>query len=64
MTVRENVQTALHAYRRRPGEADAILERVGMADQAEQRRAPRFAYGDLKRRRARDGARAAARACC
>ena len=48
MSVRENVQTALHANRRRPGEADAILERVGVADQADSPCAA-LAYGDLKR---------------
>jgi branched-chain amino acid transport system ATP-binding protein len=48
MSVRENVQTALHASRRRPGEADAILERVGVADRADSPCAA-LAYGDLKR---------------
>jgi branched-chain amino acid transport system ATP-binding protein len=60
MTVRENVQLALHAkagltwrVARRMGarfkdEADAILERVGMAEQAE-RPCAILAYGDLKR---------------
>jgi branched-chain amino acid transport system ATP-binding protein len=60
MTVRENVQTALISHRRevwrflRPArfayrrEADALLEQVGMADQAE-RAASVLAYGDLKR---------------
>lgn len=60
MTVRENVQMALISRRRellkvwRPatgrhvGEADALLQRVGMADQVE-RAASVLAYGDLKR---------------
>ncbi|HYZ64176.1 MAG TPA: ABC transporter ATP-binding protein [Acetobacteraceae bacterium] len=60
MTVRENVQTALLAARRevarvwRPArlqhraEADALLERVGLRNQAE-RGAAVLAYGDLKR---------------
>ena len=48
MSVRENVQTALHANRRLPGEADAILERVGVADRADSPCAA-LAYGDLKR---------------
>ena len=48
MTVRENVQTALHVRHRRPGEADAILERVGVADRADSPCAT-LAYGDLKR---------------
>jgi len=60
MTVRENVQTALLAHHRRiwrfwesadahaVDEADALLERVGMRDQAD-RPAGVLAYGDLKR---------------
>jgi len=60
MTVRENVQIALHAKARRlwrffgrmsegfKGEAEAILERVGMREQAE-RSCAILAYGDLKR---------------
>jgi branched-chain amino acid transport system ATP-binding protein len=48
MSVRENVETALHANRRRPSEADAILGRVGVADQAGSPCAA-LAYGDLKR---------------
>jgi len=60
MTVRENVQMALLSYHRRLGnwwtraanlyraEAQALLLRVGMADQA-QRPCSVLAYGDLKR---------------
>ncbi len=60
MTVRENVQTALLSHRReilqlwrRAGSrhverADALLAKVGMADQAD-RAASVLAYGDLKR---------------
>jgi branched-chain amino acid transport system ATP-binding protein len=60
MTVRENIQLALNAKAERiwrftgrmgasfKDEADAILERVGMADQAE-RPCAILAYGDLKR---------------
>jgi branched-chain amino acid transport system ATP-binding protein len=60
MTVRENVQMALIAHRRRLGsllarasslyveEADALLERVAMRDQAG-RVCGVLAYGDLKR---------------
>jgi branched-chain amino acid transport system ATP-binding protein len=60
MSVRENVQTALRSFhrenfsfRRAAGaryveEADALLERVGMRDQAE-RACAVLAYGDLKR---------------
>jgi branched-chain amino acid transport system ATP-binding protein len=60
MTVRENVQVALISHHRRiralwpragslyVGEADALLERVSMADQAE-RSCGVLAYGDLKR---------------
>jgi branched-chain amino acid transport system ATP-binding protein len=60
MTVRENVQMALLSHRRalwrpfRPAgdffraEADALLARIGMTDQAE-RAAGVLAYGDLKR---------------
>jgi len=60
MTVRENVQMALISHHRRirafwtraadlyVDEADALLERVGMADQAE-RACGILAYGDLKR---------------
>jgi branched-chain amino acid transport system ATP-binding protein len=60
MSVRENVQTALlsrerklaSVFRRASGfladEADALLERVGMRDQAE-RPCAILAYGDLKR---------------
>jgi branched-chain amino acid transport system ATP-binding protein len=60
MTVRENIQTALlsqhrrnyslwsRASRFRPDEADLLLERVGMRDQAT-RACGTLAYGDLKR---------------
>ena len=60
MTVRENVQAALlshhkrnyslwaRASRFRVAEADALLERVGMQEQAE-RQCALLAYGDLKR---------------
>jgi branched-chain amino acid transport system ATP-binding protein len=60
MTVRENVQMALLSHRRRLGalfpvaahqyrdEADALLGRVGMRDQAE-RACAVLAYGNLKR---------------
>jgi branched-chain amino acid transport system ATP-binding protein len=60
MTVRENVQMALLSYRRRlwnawvrardqyRDEADRLLERVGMLEQAE-RACSVLAYGDLKR---------------
>jgi branched-chain amino acid transport system ATP-binding protein len=60
MTVRENVQTALLSHRRRLGglwrplrrmeeaPAEALLARVGLADQAE-RACGVLAYGDLKR---------------
>ncbi|MGH8737254.1 MAG: ABC transporter ATP-binding protein [Burkholderiales bacterium] len=60
MTVRENVQTALLSYHRRlhslmslatrayATEADALLERVGVLDQAA-RACAVLAYGDLKR---------------
>ncbi|MCW5745045.1 MAG: ABC transporter ATP-binding protein [Alphaproteobacteria bacterium] len=60
MTVRENVQMALLSYHRRLGsllsrardlyvaEADALLDRVAMRDQAE-RVCGVLAYGDLKR---------------
>ena len=60
MTVRENVQMALLSYHGRIGrwwhrasglyreEADALLARVGMAEQAE-RPCSVLAYGDLKR---------------
>ena len=60
MTVRENVQTALLSFHRRLSslwrpasamyveEADALLEQVGMKDQAE-RACGVLAYGDLKR---------------
>ncbi|WP_119419802.1 ABC transporter ATP-binding protein [Desertibaculum subflavum] len=60
MTVRENVQVALISHHRRTlglwprardlyrAEAEALLARVGMADQAE-RAAAVLAYGDLKR---------------
>jgi branched-chain amino acid transport system ATP-binding protein len=60
MTVRENVQMALLAHRRRTmalrpraarlyvPEAEALLERVGMAEQAG-RRCAILSYGDLKR---------------
>jgi branched-chain amino acid transport system ATP-binding protein len=60
MTVRENVQLALVSHHRRyysplgslgalrVAEADALLERVGMGDQAE-RPCALLAYGDLKR---------------
>jgi branched-chain amino acid transport system ATP-binding protein len=60
MSVRENVQVALLSYHRRlksvfaraprlyPDQAQALLERVGMANQAE-RSCAVLAYGDLKR---------------
>jgi branched-chain amino acid transport system ATP-binding protein len=48
MSVRENVQTALHANRRRPGEADALLELVGISAHSETACAA-LAYGELKR---------------
>ena len=60
MTVRENVQMALLSYHRRLknlwvrasmqyiGEANALLARVGMEEQAE-RPCSVLAYGDLKR---------------
>jgi len=60
MSVRENVQTALRSHHRENfslrgtaasryvAEADALLERVGMRDQAE-RACAVLAYGDLKR---------------
>ena len=60
MTVRQNVQTALLSQHRRnysmwtsaerfqTDQADALLSRVGMRDQAE-RRCAELAYGDLKR---------------
>ena len=60
MSVRENVQTALLSYERRHrglwrradrfsrGQAEALLERVGMREQAE-RSCAVLAYGDLKR---------------
>jgi branched-chain amino acid transport system ATP-binding protein len=60
MTVRENVQMALLSHHRRlwnawvrardqfRGEADRLLERVGMLEQAE-RACSVLAYGDLKR---------------
>ncbi len=60
MTVRENVQMALLSHQRRlgslfslavrahAGEADRLLERVGMLEQAE-RSCAVLAYGDLKR---------------
>jgi branched-chain amino acid transport system ATP-binding protein len=60
MTVRENVQVALVSHRRahysplgslpalHVSEADALLERVGMREQAE-RPCALLAYGDLKR---------------
>jgi branched-chain amino acid transport system ATP-binding protein len=60
MTVRENVQTALLSHRRRLGDpwtraaglyredADRLLQRVGMAGQADHACAV-LAYGDLKR---------------
>jgi len=60
MTVRENVQTALLSHHRRLAgfrrfardllvdEAEAVLDLVGMADQAD-RAAGVLAYGDLKR---------------
>jgi branched-chain amino acid transport system ATP-binding protein len=60
MSVRENVQMALISHRRQTGsplrlaarlhagEADTLLERVGMGDQAE-RPCATLAYGDLKR---------------
>jgi branched-chain amino acid transport system ATP-binding protein len=48
MSVRENVQTALRANRRPPGEADTMLERVGVRDRADSPCAA-LAYGDLKR---------------
>jgi branched-chain amino acid transport system ATP-binding protein len=60
MTVRENIQVALLSFRKRLSsffksagrleiaEADALLRRVGMLDQAE-RPCALLAYGDLKR---------------
>ena len=48
MSVRENVQTALQVNRRRPGDADAILDRIGVADRADSPCAT-LAYGELKR---------------
>lgn len=60
MTARENVQMALASWQRRlasllapfsalaAGEADALLERVGMREQAT-RPCAELAYGDLKR---------------
>ena len=60
MTVRENVQTALSAYHRAHwhpwrdagrhyvAEADALLDQIGLAAQAD-RAAGLLAYGDLKR---------------
>jgi branched-chain amino acid transport system ATP-binding protein len=48
MSVRENVQTALQVNRRRLGDADAILERIGVADRADSPCAA-LAYGELKR---------------
>ena len=60
MSVRENVQVALLSHHRKirslfssaaklfPREAEALLERVGMLDQAE-RSCAVLAYGDLKR---------------
>ena len=57
MTVRENVQVALASHKRRllsplgsiqDDEANALLERVGMLEQAE-RPCALLAYGDLKR---------------
>ena len=48
MSVRENVQTALQVNRRRTGDADAILERIGVADRADTPCAA-LAYGELKR---------------
>jgi branched-chain amino acid transport system ATP-binding protein len=48
MSVRENVQTALQANRRQPGDIDVILERTGVADRADSPCAA-LAYGDLKR---------------
>ena len=60
MSVRENVQTALLSHQRRnyamwrrasvllSKEADALLERVGMREQAD-RQCAVLAYGDLKR---------------
>jgi branched-chain amino acid transport system ATP-binding protein len=60
MTVRENIQVALLSFRKRLSsffktagrleiaEADALLSRVGMLDQAE-RPCALLAYGDLKR---------------
>jgi branched-chain amino acid transport system ATP-binding protein len=60
MTVRENVQTALLSHHRRhfdlwsrarelhAGEADALLARVGMSEQAS-RSCAGLAYGDVKR---------------
>ncbi len=60
MTVRENVQTALLSYHRRLAqwwplaaklyrdEADSLLDRVGMLEQAD-RACSVLAYGDLKR---------------
>jgi branched-chain amino acid transport system ATP-binding protein len=48
MTARENVQVALQTHRRRPDEAAAFLERVGVGNLADTACAA-LAYGDLKR---------------
>ncbi len=58
MSVRENVQVALHSHSKnlrsifkrlsKAKEADSLLQRVGMAEQAE-RPCGNLAYGDLKR---------------
>jgi branched-chain amino acid transport system ATP-binding protein len=48
MTARENVQVALRACRGRAADADAFLERVGVAERADIACAT-LAYGELKR---------------
>jgi branched-chain amino acid transport system ATP-binding protein len=48
MTARENVRLALQVQRRRPDGAEALLERVGIANQAGTPCAV-LAYGELKR---------------
>jgi branched-chain amino acid transport system ATP-binding protein len=48
MTARENVQVALRACHGRAGDADAFLERVGVAERADIACAT-LAYGELKR---------------
>jgi branched-chain amino acid transport system ATP-binding protein len=48
MTARENVQVTMRVHGRHPREADATLERLGMADRADTPCAS-LAYGELKR---------------